>query len=139
MFSAQLAAAKGLPYAFAGHFAPALAEQALSYYREYFQPSQALDTPHAILWLPLILGGDDAEAEYLAASSKQRILALIQGKPLYIPAPFESMEGLWDPISKRHVENFLGLAVVGGQESVAYKLHSVLERHAVDELMFTID
>src|SRR5690554_8184977 len=96
MFSAQLAAAKGLPYAFAGHFAPALAEQALSYYRENFQPSQALEKPHAILCLPLILGADDAEAEYLATSSKQRILALIQGKPLYIPAPVESMDGLWE-------------------------------------------
>ena len=139
MFSAQLAAAKGLPYSFAGHFAPALAEQALSYYRENFQPSAALDKPHAILCLPLILGTDDAEAEYLATSSKQRILALIQGKPLYIPAPVESMEGMWDPISKMHVENFLGLSVIGGPETVAFKLQSVIERFAVDELMFTND
>ncbi len=139
MFSAQLAAAKGLPYAFAGHFAPTLAEQALSYYRQNFQSSEALAKPHAILCLPLILGADDAEAEYLATSSIQRILALIQGKPLYIPAPVESMDGLWDPISKMHVENFLGLSVVGGPETVAFKLQSVIERFAVDELMFTND
>lgn len=139
MFSAQLAASKGLPYAFAGHFAPALAEPALQYYRENFVPSAALSKPHAILCLPLILADTDAEAEFLATSSKQRILSLIQGGPLYIPEPVESMDEHWDSVSRAHVENFLGLSVVGSVETVRFKLQAVLKRFAVDELMFTND
>lgn len=139
MFSAQLAAAKGLPYAFAGHFAPALTEPALRYYRENFQPSPALEKPHAILCVPLILADTDEEAQFLATSSQLRILSLIKGGPLYIPEPVASMDGKWDAMSRAHVEKFLALSVVGNPDTVRYKLEALLERFAIDELMFTND
>lgn len=139
LFSAQLAASKGLPYAFAGHFAPALAQRALAYYRDNFEPSEALAKPHAILCLPLVLAETDEQAHYLATSSQQRILSLIKGGPLYIPQPINNMEELWDPVSRAHVDNFLALAVVGSPESVRFKLQEVMQHFAVDELMFTND
>lgn len=139
MFSAQLAAQRGLPYAFAGHFAPALARDALSFYRENFQPSPTLETPHAILCLPLVLADTDDEARYLATSSQQRVLSLLYGKPLYLPPPVKDMDAIWDHASRRQVENFLALSVVGSSSTVALKLESLVQQFDVDELMFTND
>lgn len=139
MFSAQLAAQRGLPYAFAGHFAPALAREALSYYRNHFQPSATLDKPYAILCLPLILADSDDEAHYLATSSQQRVLSLLYGKPLYLPPPVKDMGNIWDHASRRQVENFLALSVVGSPKTVAFKLEALVQQFDVDELMFTND
>ncbi|APR68299.1 hypothetical protein CN03_15945 [Thalassolituus oleivorans] len=139
LFSAQLAAKRGLPYAFAGHFAPALAEEALSLYRRLFKPSATLQRPYAILCLPLILADTDEEARYLSTSSQQRVLALMYGKPLYLPPPVTDMDLHWDFASKRQVENFLALAVVGSPTTVSFKLQTILKQFEVDELMFTND
>lgn len=139
LFSAQLAAQRGLPYAFAGHFAPALAAEALALYRHQFQPSAALAEPYAILCLPLILADTDDEARYLGTSSQQRILSLLYGKPLYIPPPVEDMDEIWDAPSRMQVQNFLALSVVGSPQTVAFKLQQLRQRYVCDELMFTND
>lgn len=139
LFSAQLAAHLGLPYSFAGHFAPALAQEALHLYRQNFQPSDVLAGPYSMLCVPLILADSDEEAKYLGTSSQQRILALIQGQPLYLPPPVDSMESLWDSTSKLHVQNFLALSIVGGPQTVAFKMQSLLQSYPCDELMFTND
>ncbi len=139
LFSAQLAAQRGLPYAFAGHFAPALAAEALALYRRQFQPSAALAEPYAILCLPLILADTDDEARYLGTSSQQRILSLLYGKPLYIPPPVDDMDKIWDAPSRMQVQNFLALSVAGSPQTVAFKLQQLRQRYACDELMFTND
>jgi luciferase family oxidoreductase group 1 len=139
LFSAQLAAERGLPYAFAGHFAPRLAPEAIALYRHRFQPSATLQQPHVILCLPLIAATSDDEARFLATSSQQRIMALMQGQPLYLPPPVESMEGIWNAQIKAQVDAFLALSVTGGPASIKSKLQALVSQMPVNELMFTND
>lgn len=139
LFSAQLAAQKGLPYAFAGHFAPRMVREALHIYREAFQPSEVLDQPYAMLGVPLVAADTDAEARYLATTSHQRILALLRGQPLWLKPPVEDMTPLWSPEEEAAVKDFLGLAVVGGPDTVRETLETLARELPFDEFMFTID
>jgi luciferase family oxidoreductase group 1 len=75
LFSAQLAAQRGLPYAFASHFAPRLLLQAIEVYRRQFQPSPTLDKPYVVIGVPLIAAPTDEEAHFLASSTFQRVLS----------------------------------------------------------------
>src|ERR1700744_1387749 len=63
MFGAQLAAAFGLPYAFASHFSPELLDQAIAAYRAEFTPSEALDQPYVIAGVNVLAADTRAEAE----------------------------------------------------------------------------
>lgn len=139
LFSAQLAAAKGLPYAFASHFAPRFMHQAIKLYRDNFQPSAVLDKPYVMLGVPLIAADSDEQAEYLATSVYQRILALIRGQSLVLRPPVPSMHGLWLPHEQQAVGDFLGLALIGGPEKVRARLDVLLEQTQADELIFTCD
>lgn len=139
LFSAQLAAQRGLPYAFAGHFAPKLAREALALYQQNFQPSPGMKEPYAILCLPLILANSDDEAQYLSTSSQQRVLSLLKGQPLYLPPPVESMTAICSPMEQLQIDAFLGLAVTGGPATVQSKLARLIDSLPVQELMFTND
>lgn len=139
LFSAQLAAQKGLPYAFAAHFAPRYLHQALRIYRDNFQPSAGLDKPYAMVGVPLIAAPTDEEAEFLATTAYQRVLALMRGQSLVLRPPVASMAGLWQPHEQQAVGDFLGLAVIGGPEKVRARLEILLEQTGADELIFTGD
>lgn len=139
LFSAQLAAQKGLPYAFASHFAPRYLHQALRIYRENFQPSAVLDKPYAMVGVPLVAAPSDEEAEFLATTAYQRVLALIRGENLLLRPPVENMAGRWLPHEQQAVGDFLGLAVIGGPQKVRARLEVLLEQTAADELIFTCD
>src|SRR5690606_29824081 len=90
LFSAELAAQRGLPYAFAGHFAPRLMREAIRIYRTQFRPSAVLDRPYTMLGLPVIVADTEEEAVFLATTGHQRILALLRGQPLWLKPPVES-------------------------------------------------
>ena len=139
LFSAQLAAQRGLPYAFAGHFAPTLAREALTLYARQFQPSSQLEKPYAMLCLPLIVADSDDEAQYLSTSSQQRVLSLLKGQPLYLPPPVESMTAVCSPMEQLQIDAFLGLSVTGGPATVQSKLARLIDSLPVQELMFTND
>ncbi len=139
LYSAQLAAERGLPYAFAGHFAPRLFREAISLYREQFQPSDTLEKPYAMLSLPAIPADTDEEAEFLATTSYQRVLSLFRGQPLWIKPPVASMEGLWNSQEQAAVEDFLALQLRGSADTIAQLLEQVLAAVEVEELMFTVD
>lgn len=139
LFSAQLAGEKGLPYAFASHFAPRYMHEAIRVYRNHFKPSAVLDQPYVMLGVPLIAADSDEQAEYLATSAYQRILALIRGHSLVQKPPVKSMQGLWLPHEKEAVASFFGMAVVGGPEKVRARLEVLLEQTGADELIFTCD
>lgn len=139
LFSAQLAGEKGLPYAFASHFAPRYMHEAIRVYRNHFKPSAVLDQPYVMLGVPLVAADSDEQAEYLATSAYQRILALIRGQSLVQKPPVKSMQGLWLPHEKEAVASFLGMAVVGGPEKVRARLEVLLEQTGADELIFTCD
>src|SRR5690606_5873131 len=137
LFSAQLAAAKGLPYAFASHFAPRFMHDAIRVYRDNFQPSKVLDKPYVMLGVPLVTAPTDEEAEYLATSAYQRVLALIRGHSMRLRPPVKSMQGLWLPHEQEAVGNFFGMAVIGGPEKIRANLDVLLEQTQADELIFT--
>lgn len=139
LYSAQLAAQRGLPYAFAGHFAPRLYREALTLYRRYFQPSEQLDRPYSMLALPAVAADSLDEARYLATTSYQRILALFRGQPLWMKPPVESMDGLWNAGEAAGVKDFLSLQVQGNAADIRQQLTRTLASVEVDELMFTVD
>ncbi|CAD5106728.1 LLM class flavin-dependent oxidoreductase [Zestomonas carbonaria] len=139
LFGAQLAGMKGLPFAFASHFAPRMLHEAIRVYRNHFTPSAVLDKPYVMLGVPLLAADSDERAEYLATSAYQRILALIRGQSLVQRPPVESMEGLWLPHERQAVGDFFGLAVIGGPEKVRARLEVLLEQTNADELIFTSD
>jgi luciferase family oxidoreductase group 1 len=138
-FSAQLAAALGLPFAFAGQFAPQMMVGAIGMYRELFKPSAALKKPYAMLGLPVLAADTDEHAEHLATSARQRVLRLIRGQPIHTPPPVASMDNLWSAGEKQSVEAHLGAAVVGGPATVERKLLEFLKLTHADELMLHTD
>ncbi|WP_191833194.1 LLM class flavin-dependent oxidoreductase [Pseudomonas fluorescens] len=139
LFSAQLAGMRGLPYAFASHFAPRYMHEAIRIYRNHFQPSAVLDKPYVMLGVPLVAADTDEQANYLATSVYQRILALMRGQSLVQRPPVQSMDGLWLPHEREAVGDFLGLAMVGGPQKIRAKLDVLLEQTQADELIFTCD
>ena len=139
LFSAQLAGELGLPYAFASHFAPRYMHEAIRVYRNHFKPSAVLDKPYVMLGLPLVAADTDEQADYLATSVYQRILALMRGQSLVQRPPVETMDGLWLPHEKEAVMSFLGLAMVGNPQKIKAKLDVLVEQTQADELIFTCD
>jgi len=138
-FSAQLAATLGLPFAFAGQFAPQMMLEAIQLYREYFKPSASLTRPHVMVGLPVLAADTDEHAEHLATSARQRILRLIRGQPIFTPPPVDSMRGLWSAAEQRAVEAHLGVAVIGGPKTVERKLGDFLQLTQADELILHSD
>lgn len=139
LFSAQLAGMRGLPYAFASHFAPRYMHEAIRIYRDHFKPSTVLDKPYVMLGVPMVVADTDEQAEYLATSVYQRILALIRGQSLMQRPPVPSMDGLWLPHERDAVGSFLGLAMIGSPQKVRAKVEVLLEQTGADELIFTCD
>jgi|SRR5450756_151726 len=138
-FSARLAATLGLPFAFAGQFAPQMLNEALAIYREYFKPSATLEKPYAMVGLPVLAAETDEQAAHLATSARQRILRLVRGQPIFTPPPVASMAPLWSLEEQRAVEAHLGAAVVGGPATVERKLREFLLQTNADELILHTD
>lgn len=139
LFSAQLAGVRGLPYAFASHFAPRLMHEAIRVYRNHFRPSAVLDKPYVMLGVPLIAADTDEQAAYLATSAYLRLLALIRGQSLLQQPPVDSMEGRWLAHERQAVGEMLGLAAIGSPQTVRARLELLLEQTGADELIFTGD
>ncbi|HHX35004.1 MAG TPA: LLM class flavin-dependent oxidoreductase [Gammaproteobacteria bacterium] len=139
LFSAQLAAEKGLPYSFASHFAPRMMMQAIEVYRRHFKPSAVLDKPYVMLGIPLVAADTDAQAEFLATTTFQRILALIRGQNMLMRPPVESMQDLWKHHEEQTVNEFLGMAMIGSAATIKQKMDILLEHTQADELIFTCD
>lgn len=139
LFSAQLAAREGLPYAFASHFAPRFLHDAIRLYRENFRPSAVLDKPYVVVGVPLVAADTDAEAEFLATTAYQRTLSLMRGESLRMKPPVPNMAKLWQPHEQQAVRNFFAMSVVGGPQTVREGLEAIVEKTQADELIFTCD
>lgn len=138
-YSAQLAAALGLPFAFASHFAPALLMEAAEAYRKQFQPSKYLERPYFAAGVPVVAAESDEEARFLATSALRRGLRLIRRQPIFVPPPVESMDALWSEGERFVVESRMAVAVVGGPETVRRGLERVARETGADELIFVSD
>jgi luciferase family oxidoreductase group 1 len=137
LYGAQLAAALGLPFAFASHFAPQMLDQALALYREQFQPSEQLDRPYAMAGVSLVAADSDAEARRLFTSQQQSFVALRTGSPGPLPPPLEDLAAQLQPADRLFVDHSLAHAIVGGPETVKAGLAAFLQRTRADEVIVT--
>ena len=137
LFGAQLAAALGLPFAFASHFAPDHLLAALQLYRKEFQPSEALDRPYAMLGVNVVAADTDAEAQRLLTSLQQQFVNLRRGRPGPLLPPMDSMEGHWSATEQASVTHALRYAVVGSPQTVRGGLDAFIAQTGADELLVT--
>ena len=138
LYSAQLAAHLGLPFAFASHFAPDQMMQALELYRSLFRPSDALDAPYAMLGVNVFAADTDAEARRLFSSLQQAFLRLRRGERGPLPAPVDNLEDRLSLAEERLLEQVLGPgSIVGAPDTVRQGLKDFVAKTGADELMVT--
>ena len=135
LFSAELAAKMGLPYAFASHFAPTYFEEALALYRKNFQPSEYLQAPYVMACVNVMAADTDKEAEFLATSFYQLALGMIRGTRSPLPPPVENMENHWMPHEAAAVQQMMSYTFVGGPQSIQVGLQVFVDQHQLDEVM----
>ena len=137
LYSAQLAAYLGLPFAFASHFAPDALLQALEVYRAGFRPSADWPAPHAMVGVNVIAADTDEEAVRLFTSIQQRFLGMQRGRRGPLPRPVEpaELESMWTPQEKAGVQRMLTASAVGSPQTVRQRLEAIIEQTAADELI----
>lgn len=139
LYSAQLAAERGLPFAFASHFAPRLLLEALALYRSRFKPSVNLAMPYVIVGVPLIAAPTDAEAEFLASSTYQRVLGILRGERRRMGPPVEGFAQRLQPQERAAIGDFLAAAVIGGPDTVRQGFDALAKATQADEFMLVCD
>ena len=138
-FSAQLAGALGLPFAFAAHFAPEYLYAAAQLYRQRFRPSEALQKPYLMVAVPVIAAETDAAARRLFTTPQQRFLRLIRNQPVELLPPVDSMEPLWQDRERAAVESKLSEAIVGSDATVKAGLERLVRETGADEVIAVTD
>jgi luciferase family oxidoreductase group 1 len=137
LYGAQLAAALGLPYAFASHFAPEHMMAAIMLYRERFQPSEHLAAPHLMAALNVIAADSDEEAHYLFTSQQQAFANLRRGQPGPLPPPVRDIDAVLSPTERVMVDRALACRVVGSSDVIRRGVADFVQRTGVDEVMIT--
>jgi luciferase family oxidoreductase group 1 len=135
LYSAQLAAYLGLPFAFASHFAPDMLMQALSIYRSTYQPSAQWPQPYAMVAVNVVAAPTDAKAQHLFTSIQQRFLGMRRGLRGPLPRPVATMDGLWSASEQQGVQQMLAVSVVGGPQTVVQGLAALVAQTGADELI----
>jgi luciferase family oxidoreductase group 1 len=137
LYSAQLAALMGLPFAFASHFAPDLLIQALEIYRREFRPSEALPSPYAMPCVNVFAADTDEEARRLFTSLQQAFINLRRGRPGLLQPPINPEEADWSEVEMAGVRHALRYSAVGSGGTVRRWLESFVEETRADEIMLT--
>jgi luciferase family oxidoreductase group 1 len=135
LYGAQLAAALGLPYAFASHFSPDALLPALELYRAGFQPSEQLQQPYAMVAANVIAAADDEQAQHLYTSVQQSFTNIFRAARGQLPPPIDDIEAYWSPQEKVQVSSMLRRSFVGSPETVQRGLESFVEETGADELI----
>lgn len=135
LFSAQLAAMLGLPYAFAAHFAPEQMEQSLTIYRERFRPSNQWKKPYVMLAVNVIAADTDAEAKHLFTSMQIAFVNMLRDQRGKVQPPIDDIESYWSPQEKDWVSQKLARSFVGSAKTVEAELGQFIQVHQPDELM----
>ena len=135
LFGAQVAAALGLPFAFASHFAPAMMGEAVARYRATFEPSPQLSSPRVMLGVNVIAAETDAEARWLLTSLQQAFVALRRGRPGPLPPPIERFDQQLEPFERAQLDQVLSCSVVGSPATVRDGLSDFEARTGADELI----
>lgn len=139
LFSARLAAERGLPYAFASHFAPRLLLQALELYRSQFRPSAVLDAPRVMIGVPLVAAATDAEAQFLASSNYQRVLGILTGNRRRLQPPVDQFLDNLRTEERAAIGDFLAAAVIGGPDRIRRGFTHLAKITDADEFMVVCD
>jgi luciferase family oxidoreductase group 1 len=134
-YGAQLAAALGMPYAFASQFAPDALDEALSLYRSLFRPSAWLAQPYVMLGFNAFAADSDEEAQFLASSMQQSFVALRMGTPGKLKPPVENYVASLDLVAQRLLGHVLSASSVGSAETVAKDLRAFIDRTQADEII----
>ncbi|APR87080.1 Bacterial luciferase family protein [Minicystis rosea] len=137
LYGAQLAAALGLPYAFASHFAPQQLMPAIELYRRRFRPSAQLDKPYVMLGFNVFAADTDEEARVLATSVQQAFVNLRTGQPSRLKPPIAGFEQRLAPPDRMLLEQMLSCVAVGSAATVRRDIEAFLARTGADELMVT--
>jgi luciferase family oxidoreductase group 1 len=137
LFGAQVAAALGLPYAFASHFAPDALDQALDVYRRDFRPSAQLGRPYAMAGFNVFAADTPAEAELIASSQQQSFVALRTGAPRQLPPPVAGYRASLGAQGAAMLDQVLSCSSIGTRDTVAADLAAFVRRTGVDEVMVT--
>ena len=137
LFGAQLAAALGLPYAFASHFAPAQMMQAIALYRANFKPSAQLQQPYVMLGYNVFAADKENEAQFLATSMQQAFVNLRSGHPKKLQPPVDEYLERIAPHERAMLDQVLSCAAIGSPETVKSALLAFIELTGADELMIT--
>ena len=137
LFGAQLAAALGLPFAFASHFAPGMMMQAIAIYREKFRPSAQLDKPYVMLGFNVFAADTDEQAQFLASSMQQAFINLRSGRASRLQAPQRDYLASIGPSERAMLDQVLSCSAIGAPDTVASALRSFIARTGADELMIT--
>jgi luciferase family oxidoreductase group 1 len=137
LYGAQLAAALGLPYAFASHFAPDALMQAIDVYRRTFRPSPQLERPYVMPGISVVAADTDAEATRLLTTLQQQFTSMIRNTRGRMKPPIDDIETWWTPAEKAHVTRMLACSFHGSRQTVRDKLERFIEATGADELMAT--
>jgi luciferase family oxidoreductase group 1 len=135
LYGAQLAAALGLPYAFASHFAPEALLPALDAYRSSFRPSPALDAPHAMVGANVVVADDDAEARRLFTSAQQSFTNILRGRRGRLPPPVDDIDAYWTDAERERASAMLSRSYVGSPATVRAGLERFADETAADEII----
>ena len=137
LYGAQVAAAFGLPFAFASHFAPAMMMQAIQIYRDGFRPSQQLQKPYVMLGFNVFAADTDSEAQLLASSVQQSFLALRTGRPMQLQPPVPGFAERLAPHERAILSDVLSCSAIGSPATVREALRAFIGRTQADELILT--
>jgi len=134
-YSAQLAALKGLPFAFASHFAPDAMYDAFEIYYENFRPSKQLCEPYAMVCINAICADTIEEVEFIGTTEMQKFLYLQRGYNQPLPKPTKDMDSLWEDWEKNAVTHKIRESIWGTPATVKEKLEKLIEKTGVQEVM----
>ena len=135
LYGAQLAAALGLPYAFASHFAPGALEDAIAVYRRDFRPSPQLERPYVMAGYNVFAADSADEARLIATSMQQAFVRLRTGQPGKLQPPVEGYFESLPPPAQAMLSDVLRATSIGTQADVERDMASFIERTGVDELI----
>jgi luciferase family oxidoreductase group 1 len=135
LFGAQVAAALGLPFAFASHFAPAYLMQAFEIYRARFKPSPYLDKPYTMAGFNVFAADTDEQARLLVTSMQQAFVNLRSGMPKQLPPPVPGYYESLHPHERLILDDVLACSAIGSPDTVRRELQAFAERTGADEII----
>lgn len=135
--SARVAAAMGLPYAFASHFAPAQFLTAIDLYRKHFRPSARLAEPYVISCVNVVAADTDEEAAKLATSLQQLFLGVISGRRKLLQPPVDDVRSILSEAEEAMLYQMLAYSFIGSPQKISKELNLFLEKTKVNEIMVT--